>query len=89
MPYQSEPESLPAIRYDPIAERLLRARTIVISGEITQGLAATVAGQLLALEVDSERIEKDTHRNFRLGAEAVVRYGLVGRIVERSLDIDA
>ncbi len=194
MPYQSEPESLPAARYDPIAERLLRARTVVISGEITQGRAATVSGQLLALEADSdagitvfinsqgghveagdtihdlirfirspvrmigtgwvasaaaliyvavprerrlclpntrfllhqpaggaggsasdidieareilrmrdrlnrifaretgqplERIEEDTHRNFWLGAEAAVRYGLVGRIVERSLDID-
>ena len=30
-----------------------------------------------------ERIEEDTHRNFWLGAEAALRYGLVGRIIER------
>jgi ATP-dependent Clp protease protease subunit len=30
-----------------------------------------------------ERIEEDTHRNFWLDAQAAVRYGLVGRIVER------
>lgn len=195
MPYESEPESLPVAGYDPIAERLLRARTIVISGEITQRLAATVSSQLLALDVEAEagitvfinsqgghveagdtihdltrfirapvrmigtgwvasaaaliyvaaprerrwclpntrfllhqpaggaggsasdidieareilrmrdrlnrifsretgqpleRIEEDTHRNFWLGAEAAVRYGLVGRIVERAVELDA
>jgi ATP-dependent Clp protease protease subunit len=195
MRHQSEPESLPVPGYDPIAERLLRARTLVISGEITQRLAATVSGQLLALEAESdaditifinsqgghveagdtihdlvrfirspvrmigtgwvasaaaliyvaaprerrfclpntrfllhqpaggaggsasdidieareilrmrdrlnrifsretgqplERIEEDTHRNFWLGAEAALRYGLVGRIIERATDLDA
>jgi ATP-dependent Clp protease, protease subunit len=181
--------------YDPIVERLLRARTIIISGEITQRLAATVCSQLLALAAESEgditvfinsqgghveagdtihdllrfirprtrmigtgwvasagaliyvaapreqrfclpntrfllhqpaggaggtasdidieareilrmrdrlnrifaretgqpleRIEEDTHRNFWLGAEAALRYGLVGRIIERVTDLDA
>jgi ATP-dependent Clp protease protease subunit len=181
--------------YDPISERLLRARTIIISGEITQKLAGTVCGQLLALSAESEaditifvnsqgghveagdtihdlvryirprvrmigtgwvasagaliyvavprpmrlclpntrfllhqpaggaggtasdidieareilrmrdrlnrifaretgqpleRIEEDTHRNFWLGAEAAVRYGLVGRVIERATDVEA
>ena len=179
---------------DPISERLLRARTIIISGEITQELAATVSAQLVALAAESEaeitifvnsqgghveagdtihdlvrfirapvrmigtgwvasagaliyvsvprerrfclpntrfllhqpaggaggtasdidieareilrmrdrlnrifaratgqpleRIEEDTHRNFWLDAEAAIRYGLVGRIVERASDLD-
>jgi ATP-dependent Clp protease protease subunit len=49
-----EPESPPTAVADPVAERLLRARTIVISGEITQKLAATVSSQLLALAADAE-----------------------------------
>jgi len=195
MLHQSEPESLPAPTYDPVTERLLRARTIIISGEITQRLAATVSSQLLALAAESdaditiflnsqgghveagdtihdlirfirpktrmigtgwvasagaliyvavsrerrfclpntrfllhqpaggaggsasdidieareilrmrdrlnrifsretgqplERIEEDTHRNFWLGAEAALRYGLVGRIIEQAADLDA
>jgi ATP-dependent Clp protease, protease subunit len=189
-----EPESLPTAIADPVAERLMRARTIIISGEITQKVAATVSGQLLALAAESdteitmfvnsqgghveagdtihdlvrfirprvrmigtgwvasagaliyvaspreqrfclpntrfllhqpaggaggtasdidieareilrmrdrlnrifaretgqplERIEEDTHRNFWLGAEAALRYGLVGRIIERVTDLD-
>ena len=39
---------------DPITERLLRARTIIISGEINQKLAASVIGQLLAMASESE-----------------------------------
>ncbi len=39
---------------DPIAERLLRARTILISGEITQRVAADVIGQLIALSAESD-----------------------------------
>ena len=190
---QHEPESPPTAVADPVGERLLRARTIIISGEITQKLAAIVSGQLLALAAESEaditvfinsqgghveagdtihdllrfirphvrmigtgwvasagaliyvavpkeqrfclpntrfllhqpaggaggtasdidieareilrmrdrlnrifaketgqpleRIEEDTHRNFWLGAEAALRYGLVGRIIERSTDL--
>jgi ATP-dependent Clp protease protease subunit len=195
MLHHSEPETHPAPPYDPIVERLLRARTLIISGEITQRLAATVSSQLLALAAESdaditlfinsqgghveagdtvhdlirfirprtrmigtgwvasagaliyvaaprerrfclpntrfllhqpaggaggsasdidieareilrmrdrlnrifsretgqplERIEEDTHRNFWLGAEAALRYGLVGRIIERATDLDA
>jgi ATP-dependent Clp protease, protease subunit len=179
---------------DALAERLLRARTIVISGEITQQLAAAVTAQLLALAAESddpitvyinsqgghveagdtihdlirfvrppvrmvgtgwvasagalvyvavprvlrfclpntrfllhqpaggaggsasdieieareilrmrdrlnrifaretgqplERIEEDTHRNFWLDAAAAVRYGLVGKVVERVDELD-
>jgi ATP-dependent Clp protease protease subunit len=179
---------------DILGERLLKARTIIISGEITQRLAASVMGQLLAMSADSsdpitiyvnsqgghveagdtihdlvrfirprvrmigtgwvasagalifvaapkdqrfclpntrfllhqpaggaggtasdidieareilrmrdrlnrifaketgqplERIEEDTHRNFWLGADAALRYGLVGRIIERATDLD-
>ena len=39
---------------DPITDRLLRARTIIISGEINQKLAASVIGQLLAMASESE-----------------------------------
>lgn len=189
-----EPENPPVAIADSVSERLLRARTIIISGEITQKLAATVSGQLLALAAESEsditifinsqgghveagdtihdllrfirprvrmigtgwvasagaliyvaapkeqrfclpntrfllhqpaggaggtasdidieareilrmrdrlnrifaretgqpleRIEEDTHRNFWLGAEAALRYGLVGRIIERVTELD-
>ena len=195
MLHESDPESPPAPGYDPVTERLLRARTIIISGEITQRLASTVSSHLLALAAESdgditmfinsqgghveagdtihdliryirpktrmigtgwvasagaliyvaaprerryclpntrfllhqpaggaggsasdidieareilrmrdrlnrifsretgqplERIEEDTHRNFWLGAEAALRYGLVGRIIERATDLDA
>jgi ATP-dependent Clp protease protease subunit len=34
-----------------------------------------------------ERIEEDTRRNFWLSAEEALRYGLVGRIVERQSDL--
>jgi ATP-dependent Clp protease protease subunit len=39
---------------DPIVERLLRARTIIVSGEINQKLAASVMGQLLAMASESD-----------------------------------
>lgn len=39
---------------DSVTERLLRARTIVISGEINQKLAAYVTGQLLAMSAESD-----------------------------------
>jgi ATP-dependent protease ClpP protease subunit len=47
--YQDQDPVAPARPVDPVAERLLRARTIVISGEITQKLAADVVSQLVAL----------------------------------------
>lgn len=40
---------------DAVQERLFRNRTIVISGEINQKLAATVVSQLLALAADSDQ----------------------------------
>ncbi|HEX3274912.1 MAG TPA: ATP-dependent Clp protease proteolytic subunit [Gemmatimonadales bacterium] len=194
MLHQSEPETVPVAAYDQVTERLLRARTVIISGEITQRLASCISSQLLALAAESdaditmfinsqgghveagdtihdlirfirapvrmigtgwvasagaliyvavprerrfclpntrfllhqpaggaggtasdidieareilrmrdrlnrifaretgqplERIEEDTHRNFWLGAEAAQRYGLVGRIIERSTEMD-
>lgn len=36
-----------------------------------------------------ERIEKDTHRNFWLGADEAKEYGLVGRIVTSEDELDA
>src|SRR5688500_7338104 len=51
---QHEAESPPIAVADPVGERLLRARTIIISGEISQRLAATVSAQLLALAAESE-----------------------------------
>jgi ATP-dependent Clp protease protease subunit len=48
------PDPVRAAPADPIAERLLRARTIIISGEINQQVAASVTGQLLALAAESE-----------------------------------
>jgi ATP-dependent Clp protease, protease subunit len=39
---------------DPIRERLFKSRTIVISGEVNQRLAASVMAQLLALSAESD-----------------------------------
>ncbi|HET6682019.1 MAG TPA: ATP-dependent Clp protease proteolytic subunit [Gemmatimonadaceae bacterium] len=39
---------------DLVAERLYRARTIVLSGEINQRVASSVTAQLLALSADSQ-----------------------------------
>ena len=48
------PDNLPLASYDTLAERLLHARTVIISGEITQQLAASVASQFLALAAESD-----------------------------------
>jgi ATP-dependent Clp protease, protease subunit len=37
-----------------VRERLFKARTLIISGEVTQRLAAEVMGQLLAMSADSD-----------------------------------
>ncbi len=42
------------LSFDPVTERLLRARTILISGEINQKLAGDVMGQLIALSAESD-----------------------------------
>jgi ATP-dependent Clp protease, protease subunit len=39
---------------DPIRERLFRSRTVIISGEVNQRLAASVMAQLLALSGESD-----------------------------------
>src|SRR4029077_18326289 len=39
---------------DAMAERLLKARTIIISGEINQRVAATVMAKLLAMAAESD-----------------------------------
>lgn len=39
---------------DPIGQRLFKARTVIITGEINQKLAASVTGQLLALAAESQ-----------------------------------
>ncbi len=54
MPRVDAAEPLRTLPSDPVAERLLRARTIIISGEINQQLAAAVSGQLLALAAESD-----------------------------------
>jgi ATP-dependent Clp protease, protease subunit len=38
-----------------VKERLFRARTLIISGEVNQRLAANVMGQLLAMDSDADR----------------------------------
>jgi ATP-dependent Clp protease protease subunit len=192
--YQDQDPVAPTRPVDTVSERLLRARTIVVSGEITQKLAADVVSHLVALAAESdaditifvnsqgghveagdtihdiirfirpkvrmigtgwvasagaliyvavprelrfclpntrfllhqpsggaggsasdieieareilqmrdrvnrifaretgqplERIEEDTHRNFWLGAEAAVRYGLVGRIITHASELE-
>lgn len=192
--HSDEPSGSRGSISDPIAERLFRARTIFLSGEITQKLGEAIGAQLLALSAESEapvtfflnsqgghveagdtihdlirfirapvrmigtgwvasagaliyvavpraqrlclpntrfllhqpaggmggtasdidieakeilrmrdrlnrlfaratgqpleRIEEDTHRNFWLDAESALRYGLVGRIIERAAEVD-
>jgi len=54
MPRVDAAEPQRTVPSDPVAERLLRARTIIISGEINQQLAAAVSGQLLALAAESD-----------------------------------
>jgi ATP-dependent Clp protease protease subunit len=48
------PETPPATVSDSIKERLFKARTLIISGEINQALAAHVTAQLLALSAESD-----------------------------------
>jgi ATP-dependent Clp protease protease subunit len=50
------PVEAPTQRPDPLADRLLKARTIIISGEINQKLAAGISAQLLALSYESDDV---------------------------------
>ena len=61
----------------------IEAREILRMRDRLNRIFARETGQPL------ERIEEDTHRNFWLGAEAALRYGLVGRIIEQAADLDA
>jgi ATP-dependent Clp protease protease subunit len=49
-PHQAEGGMSP---FDPVGARLLKARTIIISGAITQRLTERITAQLLAMNVDS------------------------------------
>lgn len=49
-----EPSETKPLSLNPLQERLYQARSIVISGEITQKLAAEVTTQLLALAAESD-----------------------------------
>lgn len=46
--------TLPIGATDPLRERLFRARTLVISGEVNQQLASHVIAQLLAMSAESD-----------------------------------
>ena len=61
----------------------IEAREILKMRERINRIFANATGQPI------ERIEKDTHRNFWVGAEDAKEYGLVGRIVERAEEIEA
>jgi ATP-dependent Clp protease, protease subunit len=53
-PEPAEKQDMPTTPLtDPIRERLFKGRTIVISGEVNQRLAASVTAQLLALSAES------------------------------------
>ncbi|HEU4642751.1 MAG TPA: ATP-dependent Clp protease proteolytic subunit [Gemmatimonadaceae bacterium] len=55
----------------------IEAREILRMRERLNRLFAKATGQPL------ERIEEDTHRNFWLDADAAVRYGLAGKVINR------
>jgi ATP-dependent Clp protease protease subunit len=59
----------------------IEAREIVKMRERLNEIFARETGQPVS------RIEDDTHRNFWLGAEEAVEYGLVGRIVAHQADV--
>jgi ATP-dependent Clp protease, protease subunit len=48
------PETMAAALTDSLRDRLFKARTLIISGEVNQKLAASVMGQLLAMSAESE-----------------------------------
>jgi ATP-dependent Clp protease, protease subunit len=51
---QEKPDMMPTTPLtDPIRERLFKSRTLIISGEVNQKLAASVTAQLLALSAES------------------------------------
>ena len=54
-PEKAAPETRPAALTEPLRERLFKARTLVISGEVNQQLAAQVISQLLAMDTESDK----------------------------------
>jgi ATP-dependent Clp protease protease subunit len=54
-PEKQEAEVKPAALTDTLRERLFKARTLVISGEVNQVLAAQVISQLLAMDAESDK----------------------------------
>lgn len=56
MPTEStEAAAVSATLVDPLAQKLFKARTVIISGEITQAVAERAMTQLLALATDSDK----------------------------------
>lgn len=49
-----EPEMPTTPLSDPVRERLFKSRTVIIAGEVSQKLAASVMAQLLALSAESD-----------------------------------
>ena len=64
MPETEKPESpeqsFAGSLTDPQAQSLLKARTIVISGEINQAVAERTITRLLALSVESSKVRIDS-----------------------------
>ena len=54
VPEGQSPEMPTTPLTDPIRERLFKSRTLIISGEVNQKLAASVTAQLLALSSESD-----------------------------------
>ncbi|HET9982053.1 MAG TPA: ATP-dependent Clp protease proteolytic subunit [Longimicrobiales bacterium] len=53
-PEKPQPQNLPSLVTDTVKDRLFKARTLVIAGEVNQQLAAHVIAQLLAMSADSD-----------------------------------
>jgi len=67
----------------PASDIDIEAREIIKMRDRINRIFSNATGQPI------ERIEKDTHRNFWLGAEEAKEYGLVGRIVASEDELDA
>ncbi|HEY0672841.1 MAG TPA: ATP-dependent Clp protease proteolytic subunit [Longimicrobiales bacterium] len=52
---RQEAESKPAAITETLRERLFKSRTLIITGEVNQQLAAQVISQLLAMDVESQK----------------------------------
>jgi len=59
----------------------IEAKEILRMRDRLNRLFAKATGQSL------ERIEDDTHRNFWLDAETAIRYGLVGKVIDKMEDL--